>query len=923
MAAPLTAPQSANLPNAPILVAGYREAVIVAPSGDVRRMSCAEAAARMAHGETPVLCHAPTVFRRLGGRSFAARDVLELTAFVYPARFCVPTVAGVAEALDLAPPQSLEDEARCLARAVVALLEELARGEAVDGEIAAIAETMARAGWPWGDAVLAALAAAAPAAPEAGPGAWGGLDVWRGLGEWSEHAPEPQPGNRPVTAEDARRRLAQLTGAGAEPRPQQSDYASAACAAFAPREAAGEPNVVIAEAGTGVGKTLGYIAPASLWAETNDGAVWVSTYTRNLQRQVDSELDRLHPDQAVKARRVVIRKGRENYLCLLNMADAVSRARAQGVGTVALGLVARWAAHTRNGDMVGGDFPPWLADLVGYRDTIGLADRRGECIYSACSHYHKCFIERTVRQARRADIVVANHALVMTQAALGGLDDATVPTRLVFDEGHHVFHAADSAFAAELSGRQGAELRRWLLGAEDRQRSRARGLARRIEDIAAVDEVAGAALAEVLAAARALPGAGWLERIAEGRPRGPAEAFLAAVRRQVYARSADAGTPYDIETETVPAVDGLDQAAAGLEAALGELARPMAALTARLLALIDEQAAEADTALRQRMEAVARGLRRRTEGEIEAWRAMLRALAAETPAEFVDWFSVSREAGRDTDAGMHRHWIDPTVPFTRCVVTPAHGVMITSATLRDGTGEVEADWRAAEAATGTVHLERPALRAAVLSPFDYGAQTRVFVVTDVNREDAARVAAAYRALFIAADGGGLGLFTAISRLRNTHRLLAEPLEAAGIRLLAQHVDSMDTASLIDVFRAEQDSCILGTDAIRDGVDVPGRALRLVVFDRVPWPRPSILHRARRKAFAATDYDDMITRARLKQAYGRLVRRGDDFGVFVILDARMPSRLAGAFPDGVAIRRAGLADVVAETRAFLHTGAGGA
>ena len=84
---------------------------------------------------------------------------------------------------------------------------------------------------------------------------------------------------------------------------------------------------MLAEAGTGVGKTMGYLAPASLWAEKNEAPVWVSTYTRNLQHQIDQELDRLFPDAAVKANRVVVRKGRENYLCLLNMEEA-----ARGVG---------------------------------------------------------------------------------------------------------------------------------------------------------------------------------------------------------------------------------------------------------------------------------------------------------------------------------------------------------------------------------------------------------------------------------------------------------------------------------------------------------------------------------------------------------------------------------------------------------------
>ena len=87
-----------------------------------------------------------------------------------------------------------------------------------------------------------------------------------------------------------------LLGADSEPRPQQADYAAAVSAAFAPRDLPDRPQAVLAEAGTGVGKTLGYIAPASLWAEKNRGSVWISTYTRNLQTQIAGELDRLYPE---------------------------------------------------------------------------------------------------------------------------------------------------------------------------------------------------------------------------------------------------------------------------------------------------------------------------------------------------------------------------------------------------------------------------------------------------------------------------------------------------------------------------------------------------------------------------------------------------------------------------------------------------
>jgi ATP-dependent DNA helicase DinG len=89
-----------------------------------------------------------------------------------------------------------------------------------------------------------------------------------------------------------------------------------------------------------------------------------------------------------------------------------------------------------------------------------------------------------------------------------------------------------------------------------------------------------------------------------------------------------------------------------------------------------------------------------------------------------------------------------------------------------------------------------------------------------------------------------------------------------------------------------------------------------VFDRVPWPRPTILHKARRAANGGKEHDDTLTRLKLKQAFGRLVRRADDHGVFVMLDSRLPTRLCTAFPPGVAVIRTGLADAIAGVRDFL-------
>ena len=114
----------------------------------------------------------------------------------------------------------------------------------------------------------------------------------------------------------------------------------------------------------------------------------------------------------------MIRKGRENYLCLLNLEDALQGGFA-GRAAILAQLVARWAAYSKDGDMVGGDLPGWLTRLFRRAGATALTDRRGECVYAGCPHYRRCFIERAARASQDADLVIANHALVMVNAARG------------------------------------------------------------------------------------------------------------------------------------------------------------------------------------------------------------------------------------------------------------------------------------------------------------------------------------------------------------------------------------------------------------------------------------------------------------------------------------------------------------------------
>ncbi len=594
---------------------------------------------------------------------------------------------------------------------------------------------------------------------------------------------------------------------------------------------------------------------------------------------------------------------------------------------VPLGLVARWAMASTDGDLFGGDLPGWFAELFGHNLLTSIADRRGECIHAGCPHFTCCTIEHVIRNARQADLVIANHALVMAQAVWGGLDDDYVPTRYVFDEGHHIFDAADSAFSVELSGAAMADLRRWLLGAEG-ARSRARGLAKRLEDVIVADDKLVPKLDAALSAARALPAPLFSTRLDPelADDKNPAEALLRALRAQARARASQAELDgvMAFETDLQPVMEEVVAAGKALSAALEKLRLPLIALRARFLERLETEAEDLDEAARQRLEGTARSLKRRAIDPVTAWQRILDRLPTlnATPGvrpAHIEFLRLEREAGTDKDVALFSHMLDPTEAFIETIASPAHGLLITSATLRDG-ADAEMAWEGAEARTGAAHLAAPAIRAAFESPFDYGARTKVVLVSDVNTQDMGALSGAYMALFQAAGGGGLGLFTAISRLRAVHARIAVPLEEAGLPLYAQHVDAMDNATLVDIFRAEENSCLLGTDAMRDGVDIPGNALRLVVFERTPWPRPDILHRTRRTHLsggAPKEYDDAIVRLRLRQAFGRLIRRADDRGVFVLLDRQMPSRLLTAFPEASPIIRSGLAEAVTGIRKFLR------
>jgi ATP-dependent DNA helicase DinG len=891
----------------PALHASHVGVWLAAPDGDTRELGRGEAVRIVA--DTPViLIGAPMVGARLGYPDLSGLDLLELFAFVHPARFAVPTAKGIAAALGMAAPTLADDAIPRLLLACTGKLLATLDGDWPEREGAwDAAQGLARARWPWAAEVTRRLAAPKKGEPS----------LFARLPEWEESAPRPAARPVAVDPDAAAARLAVLTGAGAEQRAGQVAMARAVTHIFAPRDKRKTPHMLLAEAGTGIGKTLAYLAPAAEWSKAAGGTVHLSTFTKALQRQLARETERLYPNAASHRAGVVVRKGRENYLCLLNLEDALQGGFA-GRAAIFARLAARWAAYSRDGDMVGGDLPGWLPSLFRRAGATALTDRRGECIYAGCPHWRKCFIERAARASRDADIVITNHALTMVNAARGR-EGESAPTRIVFDEGHHLFDAADSMFAVALSGQEAIEMRRWIIGPEGTSRGRRRGLAARLADVASYDEAGAEAIEAARLAALALPGDGWLSRLTDGTPQGSIEGLLAAVRALVYARDASADRPsgdagYGLEAELADPGGTLVAAAGHAASAIEALVRPLTLLAQRMEALLEDPPDWLDGQARARIEGALSSLcwRRDT---LRAWLALVARIGGPADPAFIDWLSVDRIDGREIDVGLNRRWLDPTVPLADTVIAPAHGVLVTSATLALG------DWDRADRRSGARHIAGPLDHFASPSPFDYARDSEILIVTDVTRGDVSALANAYARLIAAAQGGTLGLFTAIRRLRAVHARIADHLARAGLTIHAQHVDPIDTGTLVDIFRDDPRASLLGTDALRDGVDVPGDSLRLVVMEGVPWVKPSVVHAARRMAFAADNggsgaaYDDDLVRTRLAQAFGRLIRRAGDRGQFVLLSSAVPSRLLSAFPPAAPIHRVTLDAAIARVAAY--------
>ena len=722
---------------------------------------------------------------------------------------------------------------------------------------------------------------------------------------------EPIPG-RELRSLDNRELAATLRAGGAlqrlhpgyEQRPGQVSLLQAVCDAF------NDEVIVAAEAGTGIGKSLAYLIPAVAWAAANDERVVVSTATINLQQQLlAQDLPLVQRILGTQVKSCLV-KGRGNYLCLRRLRDAYAEAQGMRNPTAAgadepldesaageVRALYDWSLVSPTGSRSDIPFPTSAA-------TWDLVCSEGDaCSALRCPDREACFVLRARREAAAARLLIVNHHLLFADLALrlagaggrGGLQSAAVLpgfTRIVFDEAHAIEASAVSFFSERISR---ASLERLAARLASRRRGRIHGLIpRRAAWFVSAGQQVGALVAQVEQ----------LRRLAQ-RLEGAATALL------------------DGESASV-----LDGAGSG---PLLELLAIVAGALLEVAAAVGQALDRLDPADQDSPDAVELHIQVRRMHDAAQLCEQLRVPETAPrggPAAAVE--TVRWVEGRRRRDGSTAAWLVATpievAPLLRAAVFDRYpSVVLTSATLTVA-GEF-GFWCRRVGLSG--EAGRAVFTERYPSPFAYREQVMVGIPADApDPTSAAHQAwlARYLVLILRASRGrALVLFTSYAMLERCYRQVQAPLARDGIAVLRQGDE--DRHRLLRRFRRDTTSVLLATDSFWEGIDAPGETLSLVVICRLPFEVPThpvtVAQMTRVAAAGADPFTDLtLPRAvmRVRQGFGRLIRRHDDRGVVLLLDARLARRSYGAvflrsLPE-VQVEIASAGDLLGRVRAYF-------
>lgn len=661
-----------------------------------------------------------------------------------------------------------------------------------------------------------------------------------------------------------------------EPRPTQVTMAKAVAGSL------NNDQQLLVEAGTGTGKSLAYLLPAAMFAISRGERVLVSTATIALQDQLyRKDLPDVHTalveagiDEELH---VAVMKGRQNYLCLKQW-FAHSNDPVEDEHDASLrAKILLWLGQTSTGDRA-----ELRLTTEEERHWRKFASERGRCTVGRCPYAgsNQCFFHRARYNAMHAHIVIANHSLVLSNAAEGrvlpGFD------RLVIDEAHHLEDEATRQLSFVVDRAAVDDAVKALARSDGAVQGGAIPIAAavltRIKDSTAIkhSEKARSLADEAVRLAPQIQSlAGELfNRLAQlvGKPRFGGGAGYAQSQRI---------------TEQMQDSGAFVQAALIWEE-LEHLLRNLVETGAWFMQVMDEVSLPNDDThplVQQRDDAVVE-LMTGVDQLDEVMRQLGECLGEFNPTK-VYWVQRSSQLGLISLNGAP---LDVSVLLNQYVYASLRTVVLTSATLTiDGSFSFIAEHLGLKDAT-TLDLG---------SPFDHENSTLVYVAEDMPEPSHPNYTGVLHDVLgealIGTHGRALVLFTSHRALRDARNALKEPLETHNIIVLGQGVDG-SSRNLIERLRTEEGTVVFGTSSFWEGVDVVGDALSMVVITKFPFSVPSDpIFEARSELYDQPFMELSLPLAvlKFKQGFGRLIRSAEDRGVCVILDKRAISKRYGS------------------------------
>ena len=641
--------------------------------------------------------------------------------------------------------------------------------------------------------------------------------------------------------------------------------------------------VGLLEAGTGVGKSLGYLVPALRWAAANGERTVISTNTINLQEQLVGKdlpfLARALSDQKV---RFALLKGWRNYLCKLRLEQAVGGAPQLFEDTFSSELksIAAWAEQTSDGSLADLPVPP--------RSEVWdeVAAEPDVCTRVKCAHFTDCFVFKARRAAADADVIVVNHHLLLAdlavrRAAQNWEDAAVLPyyERLVVDEGHHLEDAA-SAHLGVTATRRGLQR---LVGRLDR---RGKGLLPSLAlKLSASKDLLSTASLDLLET-RLIPSVEGL-REKSGILFDLLDVFIAEEGQSVVRLT------HEFASHRIWK-DGLHLA---LEDTVGAIALLQQGLT------VVRDRIEGSTKLDEELAPVLNEVRSVIRRLQAAGDALRRTLAPPPDDDSVRWIEVR---GRERSVALASVPLDLAPILREDLFKRLESTIVTSATLTASVGNTVSDARRFDFLISRLGLDdRDVIPTTAVfpSPFDYATQSLLVVPTNVpppNTDADGHRRAVSRIVRDVAEAANGGLFVLFTSHREVRQLAAELRELGVERrwpLLVHGDEARD--QLLNRFRESGQALLLGTASFWEGVDVPGDALRGLVIAKLPFRVPSEPVTAAqceaielRGGNPFSEYMLPHASLRLKQGFGRLIRTSTDRGVVVVCDPRIVTKRYG-------------------------------